>query len=98
MKRSVFELKIGSQDPLHIRAESTVLEAMELMTKHNVSSIAIIDGFGMLVGNISMADIRFIFQHERYNRLWMSCFSFMQAVLSQKGLEENGRVITTYHI
>lgn len=92
MKKTIAELNVGNKQPLHIKADSTVLEAMELMAKHNVSSIAIIDGFGMLVGNISMADIRFIFQHGRYNRLWMTCFSFMQAALSQKGLEANGRV------
>lgn len=92
MSKTIEALNLGNTQPLFIKAESTVLEAMELMSKYNVSSIAIVDGFGMLIGNISMADIRFIFQHGRYNRLWMTCFSFMQAALSQKGLEANGRV------
>ena len=93
MSKSIEELNLGSNAPIHIKSEATVLEAMELMTKQNISSLAIVDVLGILQGNISMADIRFILQHGRYNRLWMTCFSFMSSALSQKSLEANGRVI-----
>jgi predicted transcriptional regulator len=92
MSKTISELKLGTAAPIHIRSEATALDAMELMAKENISSLAIVDGFGTLQGNISMADIRFIFQHGRYNRLWMSCFSFMSSALSQKSLEADGRV------
>jgi CBS domain-containing protein len=51
-----------NRKPLSVRSESTVLRAMELMNQENVSSIAVVDAFGGLVGNVSMADIRFIFR------------------------------------
>ena len=76
---------------MSVRGEATVLEAMEKMCKANYSNIAIVDSSNVLLGNISMADIRFIFQHGRYNRLWMTCFSFMSAALSQKSLEADGK-------
>lgn len=71
---------------------STVLEALARMSEYSVSSIAVVDGADCLIGNISMADVRFIFKNSRFNRLWMTCQDFIAMVLSQKGLENRGRV------
>lgn len=79
---------------LLILADSTVLDAMERMSEYAVSSIAIVDPMGTLIGNISMADIRFVIKQGRYNRLWMPCLQFVSAALSQKGLENQGKVLT----
>jgi hypothetical protein len=77
---------------LLLLADASVLDAMERMSEYSISSIAVVDPMNNLLGNISMADIRFIFQHGRYNRLWMPCLQFVSAALSQKGLENDGKV------
>ena len=61
------------------------------MSEYCVSSIAVVEADGKIFGNISMADIRFIFQNNHYDRLWMQCSSFVSMMLSQKGLENDGK-------
>lgn len=43
---------------------ASVLEAMERMSEYSVSSIPVVDQAGGLLGNISMADVRVLSQHE----------------------------------
>jgi hypothetical protein len=62
------------------------------MSEYSISSVAVVDPAGTLFGNISMADIRFIFQNNHYDRLWMHCSNFVSMTLSQKGLENDGKV------
>ena len=69
-----------------------VVDAMERMSEFDVSSIAVVDSTGILLGNISMADIRFVLKHGRFNRLWLPCLQFVSSALSEKGLENHGRV------
>lgn len=75
-----------------VSEDSSVLEAMQKMSDYGISSVAVIDSCNTLLGNISMADIRFIFQHGNYHRLWVPCSRFLSMTLSQKGLENDGRV------
>jgi CBS domain-containing protein len=98
-KRSLFEdllnstlsdLKIGCGPVVNVNTESSVLEALEKMSENFISSVAVIETDGTLIGNISMADIRFVFQHGRYHRLWMTCGNFLSLALNQKGLEHFG--------
>lgn len=84
------DLKIGCGPVVSVNAESSVLEALEKMSENFISSVAIVESDGTLIGNISMADIRFVFQHGRYHRLWMTCSNFLSMALNQKGLEHSG--------
>jgi CBS domain-containing protein len=61
------------------------------MSEYGVSSIPVVDQNGHLMGNISMADVRFVLQHNRFNRLWLSCSNLVSLALSQKGLESGGQ-------
>lgn len=51
------QLGIGSKTVVAIDVDSSVLDALEKMSKYKVSSIAVIEA-GFIFGNISMADIR----------------------------------------
>jgi CBS domain-containing protein len=90
MGKSLVELGIDQCPVVSVKAESSVLDALQRMSEHYISSVAVVDPAGTLVGSISMADIRFIFQHGRYHRLWMNCSQFLTLALSQKGLEHAG--------
>lgn len=61
------------------------------MTKCGINSIAIVDSTNCLYGNISMADIRFIVQNNRFGRLWMNASHFISIIQGQKGLEHEGK-------
>ena len=98
-KRDLFEdlfestlndLKIGSGPVVSVNSESSVLEGLEKMSDNFISSVAVVESDETLIGNISMADIRFVFQHGRYHRLWMTCSNFLSMALNQKGLEHSG--------
>lgn len=99
-KRAVFEgvmgarletLGLGQCAVLSVSSESPVLDALQLMSANFISSVAVVDAVeGQLIGSISMTDIRFVFQHGRYHRLWMSCGQFLTLALSQKGFEHAG--------
>jgi len=85
------ELGLGQNPVVHVQTNSTVLEALEKMSEYSISSIAVVESNGALYGNISMADIRFVFQNNHYDRLWMQCSNFVSMALSQKGLENEGK-------
>jgi CBS domain-containing protein len=90
MKATLESVKLGCGAVVSVNAESSVLDALERMSEYYISSVAVVEPDGTLIGNISMADIRFIFQHGRYHRLWMNCSQFVSLALNQKGLEHGG--------
>lgn len=90
MKSTLSELGMGCGPVVSVNAESSVLDALERMSEYYISSVAVVETDSTLIGNISMADIRFVFQHGRYHRLWMTCAQFVSMALTQKGLEHSG--------
>lgn len=89
-ERTLNDLKIGCGPVVGVNSEFSVLDALERMSSNFISSVAVVEGDGTLIGNISMADIRFVFQHGKYHRLWMTCSNFISLTLNQKGLEHSG--------
>lgn len=85
-----------------VRSTDSVLVALKKMSDYGISSVAVVDASGrdgeVLIGNISMADIRFVMQATHghsFHRLWMSCAKFVSVALQQKGIENSGKVDTT---
>ncbi|CAG8487274.1 5417_t:CDS:2 [Ambispora leptoticha] len=48
----------------------------------------ITDENGMLIGNISMSDIKYILRSDRHSLLWRTCHQFVSHVRSRQGLED----------
>lgn len=90
MEKSLNDLKVGCGPVVSVLAENSVLDALEKMSANFISSVAVIESDGTLIGSISMADIRFVFQHGKYHRLWMTCSNFLSLALNQLGLEHSG--------
>lgn len=81
-----------------VRASDSVLIALRKMSEYGISSVAVIDNdeAETLIGNISMADIRFVMQATHghsFHRLWMSSGKFVSVALQQKGMENSGKVL-----
>jgi len=89
--KTLKELKIGNSNILHVYSDATVIEALKKMSEYGVTSVAILDVFGDIIGNISMTDVKYIFKHSRFMRLWSSCSQFLSMKLSQEGLENQGK-------
>lgn len=83
---------LGQQSQIvAVDAEDTVIHAMQKMSDENVTSVAVLERNGNVIGNISMTDVKIIFQQNQFMHLWMPCAHWVTAVLSQSGLENDGR-------
>ncbi|CAG8844213.1 17366_t:CDS:2, partial [Racocetra persica] len=56
--KTLNELDIGKGFVVSALSDSFVLDALTMMNKNGLSSIAIVDSDGLLIGNISMTDIK----------------------------------------
>ena len=56
-----------------IHADARVIDALQKMAYLSLTALPIIDEEDKLLGNISMTDIRFIFQDHGYSKLSMKC-------------------------
>lgn len=74
-----------------IHANAHVIDALQKMAYLSLTALPIVDEEGKLIGNISMTDIRFVFQNRGYSKLSMKCSHFLTMALNQKGLEHDGR-------
>lgn len=45
-------------DVIAVNADSPVLDALELMSKHDISSVAVLGNMGVILGNISITDVK----------------------------------------
>ncbi|EPZ31435.1 CBS-domain-containing protein [Rozella allomycis CSF55] len=91
--KTLGELGFGNNPVISVNSEAPVLEALSLMSAKGISSVAVVDaGSGeSLVGNISMTDIKYILKQNRYSRLWQTCSHFVSLVLTQEGLQNEGK-------
>lgn len=95
---SLLELGIGVLDsqtpPTSIQSRViSVLEheylvmALYKMHQERISSIAVIDNQGMLLGNISVTDVKNVTRTSQYPLLHNTCRHFISVILNAKGLE-----------
>lgn len=61
------QLGIGEAAVIAVNADSPVLDALSLMSKHAVSSVAVLGHMGVVLGNISMTDVKVILHFIRQN-------------------------------
>ncbi|KAF9393413.1 cell separation during budding [Mortierella sp. AD011] len=87
MQQSVEQLGLSGSKVLSVNGEAQVLDALLLMSKHSVTSLAVLDEQGVLLGNISMTDIQHIMKDLRSSWLWLSCFKFISNIRRKRGVE-----------
>lgn len=72
--------KLGSRPVFTVSARVKVIEAFRELVKRKVSALGVIDDQGVLVGNISIRDIRYIVRHTPGTELNASLDSFATEV------------------
>ncbi|KNC99394.1 uncharacterized protein SPPG_05637 [Spizellomyces punctatus DAOM BR117] len=80
------ELGLGSKSVVAVDAQTTVLEALKIMAKNDVSSLAVLNDSGGIVANLSMSDIKWVMRSFRFNLLWETCLHFVGFIDSEQGL------------
>ncbi|KAG9296105.1 hypothetical protein G9A89_011958 [Geosiphon pyriformis] len=86
--KTVRDLNIGQGTVITARSNSFVLDALTMMNTNGLSSIGIIDDNGMLIGNISMSDLKYVFRGYRHSLMWKTTHQFLSHVRSHQGLED----------
>ncbi|KAG0352392.1 cell separation during budding [Gamsiella multidivaricata] len=83
MQKSLQQCGLTNGKVLSVNGEEKVLDALISMSTHGVSSLAVLDEQGMLLGNISMTDIKNL----RTSWLWISCFQLVCKIRLSHGVE-----------
>ncbi|KAL1934342.1 hypothetical protein VTP01DRAFT_6524 [Rhizomucor pusillus] len=82
------QLGLGETDVIGVNAESRVMDALSQMSHNGVSSVAVIGTNGVILGNISMTDIKHAMKGNRHQLLWSTCFQFVSSVRIEQGIED----------
>jgi len=88
LTKNLRELDLGSSPVISVPADALVLDALSIMSKNGVSSLAVVNQMGMLLGNISMTDVKHVMKSFRHLLLWKTCFQFVGIVRSKQGMDD----------
>ncbi|KAF9418107.1 cell separation during budding [Podila epigama] len=87
MQKSLREFGLDKSHVLSVNGNSTVLDALMTMSSNSVTSLAVLDDQGILLGNISMTDIQHVMKNLKSSWLWISCFQFVSKIRLTRGVE-----------
>jgi len=87
MKKTLHECGLASSKVLSVNGEAPVMDALMLMSNHNTSSLAVLDEQGVLLGNISMSDIKYVMKNLKTSWLWITCFQLVSKIRLSRGVE-----------
>ncbi|KAI9476305.1 MAG: hypothetical protein EXX96DRAFT_486283 [Benjaminiella poitrasii] len=88
LNKTLRQLGLGVSDVIAVNADSPVLDALELMSKHDISSVAVLGHMGVVLGNISMTDVKHVIKSYRHQLLWKTCFQFVSLVRTEQGIND----------
>ena len=93
------DLGIGSsQPPISIYEDQNLIEALYKMFKERISSLAVVDRSHLLIGNISIVDVKNVSSSKNSHLLFKSVLNFIGYNLSQKGIERGQDQFPIFHV
>lgn len=92
------ELKIGSTIPITIYDDQPLIEALNKMYSERVTSLAVIDRSKLLIGNISIVDVKNVTSSKNSHLLFKTVLNFISYNLSQKGIEQGQDQFPIFHV
>ncbi|KAG1466148.1 hypothetical protein G6F56_004745 [Rhizopus delemar] len=98
MNKTLRQLGLGVSDVIGVNADSPVIDALSIMSKYGVSSVAVLGHMGMVLGNISMTDVKFVMEGDRHQLLWDTCFQFVSLIRTQQGIEDGQDRIPVFDV
>lgn len=108
-QKSLKDLKIGVLDThakptsmqsriISIQGDELLIMALYKMHSERISSIAVIDHQGNLLGNISVTDVKHITRTSQYPLLQNTCLHFISVILDKRGLEMGKDSFPIFHV
>ncbi|KAL0087962.1 hypothetical protein J3Q64DRAFT_1735416 [Phycomyces blakesleeanus] len=88
LSKTLRQLHLGEAPVIGVNADSLVLDALSLMSQHGISSIAVLGHMGIVLGNISLTDVKHVMRSYRHQLLWNTCFNFVSLVRTQQGIDD----------
>ncbi|KAI8097345.1 uncharacterized protein BX664DRAFT_326165 [Halteromyces radiatus] len=88
LNKTLRQLNLGQTDVISVSADSPVLDALSQMSTYGVSSVAVLGHMGVILGNISMTDVKHVLKSYQHRLLWDTCFQFVSLVRTQQGIDD----------
>lgn len=83
---------------ISIQGEEQVIMALYKMHTERISSIAVVDHQGNLLGNISVTDVKHVTRTSQYPLLHNTCRHFISVILNSRGLEMGKDSFPIFHV
>ncbi|CDM33683.1 hypothetical protein DTO013E5_1458 [Penicillium roqueforti] len=96
--RALNELVIGSQEVISINGDKPLSDALHVMNNEGMSSIAVVDNYLNVLGNISTADVKLLTRSSSLPLLHNTCTHFISIILSTRGLIEGKDSFPVFHV
>ncbi|KAI9101263.1 hypothetical protein DFS34DRAFT_464154 [Phlyctochytrium arcticum] len=98
--KTLTELGLGSKSVISISSSTSVMEALKLMSKNDVSSLAILSDQpdGGILANLSMSDIKWVMRSFRFNLLWETVLHFVGFVDSEQGVRDGKDKVPVFDV
>lgn len=81
-----------------IEGTKPLIEGLFKMYTNQISSIAVIDSNQMLLGNISVTDIKYLTTFAQYPLLFNTCKNFISYILNKRGLDDGKDSFPIFHV
>lgn len=88
---STVKLTSKQSKVISIHGDEPLEMALFKMYQERISSIAVIDAQNMLIGNISVTDVKHVTRTSQYHLLSKTCRHFISIILNTRGLENGGK-------
>ncbi|CUS21263.1 LAQU0S02e09758g1_1 [Lachancea quebecensis] len=83
---------------ISIQGEEQLIMALFKMHTERISSIAVVDHQGNLLGNISVTDVKHVTRTSQYPLLHNTCRHFISVILNSRGLEMGKDSFPIFHV
>ncbi|CAI4462431.1 CAS_1a_G0019510.mRNA.1.CDS.1 [Saccharomyces cerevisiae] len=83
---------------ISIQGDEHLIMALHKMYVERISSIAVVDPQGNLIGNISVTDVKHVTRTSQYPLLHNTCRHFVSVILNLRGLETGKDSFPIFHV
>ncbi|KAK9451159.1 uncharacterized protein V1518DRAFT_412674 [Limtongia smithiae] len=98
LQNTILDLGIGEPAVIAISGDRLVIDALEKMHNESVTSLAVVDSEGSLLGNISIVDVKHLTKSSAAHLLHATCLQFLTIILSDRGIENGKDSFPIFHV
>eukprot|EP00188_Purpureofilum_apyrenoidigerum_P005244 Plantae.Rhodophyta-Purpureofilum_apyrenoidigerum.ctg6663.p1 GENE.Plantae.Rhodophyta-Purpureofilum_apyrenoidigerum.ctg6663~~Plantae.Rhodophyta-Purpureofilum_apyrenoidigerum.ctg6663.p1 ORF type:complete len:319 (-),score=46.53 Plantae.Rhodophyta-Purpureofilum_apyrenoidigerum.ctg6663:64-1020(-) len=98
MSRSLKDLGMVKGTVVAVPQNRLVIDAVELLIEKNISSIAITNNQKAIVGNLSLADIKYILRRRHYHMFWLDVERFLGHVKREEAFTADNMARDSYPV